>query len=78
MTNLKKVTDETDQTYKNFFENAGKSAQDLHADMTNLIDATAEFAKLGYNIGQAEELAKIATVYKNVGINLPICYSNVV
>lgn len=67
MTNLKKVTDETDQTYKNFFESAGKSAQELHADMTNLIDATAEFAKLGYNIGQAEELAKIATVYKNVG-----------
>lgn len=67
MTNLKKVTDETDQTYKNFFESAGKSAQELHADMTNLIDATAEFAKLGYNIGQAEELAKSAAIYKNVG-----------
>lgn len=67
MTNLKKVTDETDQTYKNFFESVGRSAQELHADMTNLIDATAEFAKLGYNISEAEELAKSAAIYKNVG-----------
>lgn len=77
MVNLKKVTNETDQSYRNFFERASKSAQELHADMTNLIDATAEFAKLGYNIGEAEELAKVATVFKNVGINLPIRYSNV-
>ncbi|MCQ2543383.1 MAG: phage tail tape measure protein [Lachnospiraceae bacterium] len=67
MVNLKKVTDETDQSYQNFFKRAGESAQELHADMTNLIDATAEFAKLGYSIGEAEELAKSATVYRNVG-----------
>lgn len=67
MVNLKKVTDETDQSYQNFFKRAGESAQELHADMTNLIDATAEFAKLGYSIGEAEELSKVATVYSNVG-----------
>ena len=67
MTNLKKVTDETDQTYQNFFKNAGRSAQELHADLNALIDATADFAKLGYSINEAEELAKSAVVYQNVG-----------
>lgn len=67
MVNLKKVTDETDQVYQRFFERAGKSAQELHANMADLISATAEFAKLGYNITESEGLAKSATVLANVG-----------
>lgn len=67
MVNLKKVTDETDQVYQRFFERAGKSAQELHANMADLISATAEFAKLGYNITESEGLAKSATILANVG-----------
>ena len=67
MVNLKKVTDETDQVYQRFFERAGKSAQALHANMANVITATADFAKLGYSIGESEQLAKASIIYQNVG-----------
>jgi len=67
MVSLKKVTDESSTTYNRFFENAAKSAKELNADITNLINSSADFAKLGFSLSDSEQLAKIATVYANVG-----------
>lgn len=67
MTNLYKVTDETSSTYNNFLSSATKSAQELGQSISNLIDQTATWAKLGFNIDEASELAKISSVYVNVG-----------
>lgn len=67
MTELRKVTDETAASYERFLENAAQGAQKLGVSMTELVNATADFARLGYNIVDANTLAEVATVYKNVG-----------
>lgn len=67
MTELKKVTDETDATYEQFFAGAADRAREFGATVTDTITATADFARLGYDIDQASALADAALVYKNVG-----------
>lgn len=67
MTELKKVTDESDATYNRFLENASSRASELGASLSDVVNATADFARLGYNIEEASSLADAATVYKNVG-----------
>ena len=67
MTELKKVTDETDATYERFLVNATKRAKELGASLSDTVSATADFARLGYGIADAEKLADAAIVYKNVG-----------
>lgn len=67
MTELKKVTDETDATYNKFLDDAAERAQDLGATMSDVVMASADFARLGFNIDNASKLADAAIVYKNVG-----------
>ena len=67
MTELKKVTDETDATYERFLNNAATRAKQLGATISDVVTASADFARLGYTIGEAESLADAAIVYKNVG-----------
>lgn len=67
MTELKKVTNETDATYERFLNNAATRAKQLGATMSDIVTASADFARLGYTIGEAESLADAAIVYKNVG-----------
>lgn len=67
MTELKKVTDETDETYQKFLTNAASRARALGATITDTVNATASFARLGYGIEDASKLADAAVVYKHVG-----------
>lgn len=67
MTELKKVTDESDATYNRFLEYASTRAAKLGASLSDIVTASADFARLGYDIGDASKLADVATVYKNVG-----------
>lgn len=67
LTELKKVTDETDETYNRFLQNTSKTAGQIGSTVKEFTNATADFARLGYNIEQASELAKAASVYYNVG-----------
>lgn len=67
MTNLYKVTDETSSRYTLFLKNANKSAQELGQSVSNLVEQTANWAKLGYSIDQASQLAKVSSIYANVG-----------
>ena len=67
MTELKKVTDETDYAYDQFLERASSRAIELGASVSDIVTSTADFARLGYNIEDAEKLADAALVYKNVG-----------
>ena len=67
MTELKKVTDETDSTYEKFLGNASSRAKQLGAALSDTVTATADFARLGFSIEEAEKLADTAIVYKNVG-----------
>lgn len=67
MTELKKVTDETDAAYSRFLTNAISRAKELGATVSDTVNATADFARLGYNIDDASKLADAAIIYKNVG-----------
>ena len=67
MTELKKVTDETTVAYDNFAKSAYASSKKIGSTMKEFIQATADFARLGYSIDEASQLAEAANVYKNVG-----------
>ena len=67
MTNLYKVTDETDIKYNKFLNSACDNAQRLGRSVSSLIEQTANWAKLGYSIDESEQLAQISSIYANVG-----------
>lgn len=67
MTSLYKVTDETEKKYTAFLNNASSKAQDLGRSISGLVEQTADWAKLGFDIDQANELAQISSIYSNVG-----------
>lgn len=67
MTNLYKVTDETSQKYNQFLESSSKSAHELGRSISSLVEQTANWAKLGFSLDEAEQLAKISSIYANVG-----------
>ena len=67
MTELKKVTDETDETYDRFLSNTTARAKKLGATISDIVTATADFARLGYSLDDASTLADTAILYKNIG-----------
>lgn len=67
MTELKKVTDASDAEYSQFLTNASDRAQNLGATLKDVVSATADYARLGYDIPDATKLADSAILYLNVG-----------
>ena len=72
LTELKKVTDETEEVYDRFLSTAASTSARIGSTLSNMTSATAEFAKLGYNIEQAAAMAESALVYTNVGDNVDV------
>lgn len=67
MTNLKKVTNETKSAYSSFLSSASSQARELGASISDVIDSTAEWSRLGYTLDESQELAKWSTVLSNIG-----------
>lgn len=67
MTELKKVTDLTDASYEKFLVTATNLAKSVGASLADTVNATADFARLGYSLSDATALSKAALIYKNVG-----------
>lgn len=67
MTNLKKVTNETELAYSSFLSSASSQARELGASISDVIDSTAEWSRLGYTLDESQELAKWSTVLSNIG-----------
>lgn len=70
MTELKKVTDETSGAYSKFLSEAGDRAKTVGSTVSDIINATADYARLGYNLDDAKTLADVSAVYYNVGDDL--------
>lgn len=70
MTELRKVTEETDATYDKFLTNAAKRAQTLGSTMSDVVIATGSFARMGYNLEEAEKLGDAAIIAQNVWDNV--------
>lgn len=66
LTELKKVTDETDASYANFLQDMSKTGAVIGATVKDLTSSAADWARLGYDMQQAGELAKNTSILMNV------------
>ena len=67
MTELKKVTNETDESYNRFLSNTASRAKELGTTIDGLVSSTADFARLGYSFEESQGLAEVANIYAVVG-----------
>lgn len=72
MVELRKVTEATDEQFAAFAISAGKTGRELGASISDVINATSTFSRAGFSLPEAEELGRIATLYKNVGDGIDI------
>ena len=66
LTELKKVTNETDETYDSFLETMKDTGSVIGATVSDLTTMAAEWAKLGYTIEESAKLAESTAVLLNV------------
>ena len=66
LTELKKVTDETDVAYSNFLQTMSKTADNVGGTIKDLTNMAAEWARLGYSLEDAGKLAESTAILLNV------------
>lgn len=66
MTELKKVTDETVGAYEEFQDRVSKTAPSIASTPTEFISSTADWARLGLSLEDAEIMAKNTSILMNV------------
>lgn len=76
MIELTKVSSASSTEIANYFSKAAYNAKKLGASISDVINATADWSRLGYNLPDSEELAKVAVLYKNVGDGIDIDKAN--
>jgi TP901 family phage tail tape measure protein len=67
MVNLQKVTEATNKELEDFKETALQISDQMGITADQVVNATAEFQKLGYSLQQATQLGKNTLLYANVG-----------
>ena len=67
MTELYKVTDNSEREYQEYSKGVQRTSMEIGATQTSLVQATATFARLGYNLQDSAELGKNAALFANVG-----------
>lgn len=70
LTELKKVSDASNTRIQQSFSRSSETAQELGSTITDVINSTADWARLGYSIDQAEDLARVTQLYQTVGDNM--------
>lgn len=66
LTELKKVTDETEETYDKFLQTAAKTADKVGSTIKDVVSSTADWARLGYTIKEAAQLSESTQILMNV------------
>lgn len=66
LTELRKVTDETEETYDRFLETAAKTADKVGSTIQKVVSSTADWARLGYSMKEAAEFAESTQILMNV------------
>ena len=67
MVELRKVTDETNESYNRFLLSAAKNSVAIGTSYSDFVTSAADFARLGYSMNEASGLAKVANIYNVVG-----------
>lgn len=76
MTELAKVSEATNKELQKSLSVSIETAKTYGATVDGIIQATADWSRLGYNLPEAQQLAEIATLYKNVGDGIDIGEAN--
>lgn len=66
MTELKRVTDLSAMQYANVYDKLSASAQKYGVQLTDLISATADWSRAGFDADTASGLAEITSVYQHI------------
>lgn len=67
MTELKKVTDETDASYAKFLKNAGSRSKDIGTDLADYVKSTADWARMGKSMEEAQLFGETSNILYKVG-----------
>lgn len=67
MTQLRIVTNESDEVFKQYGDDVAKTAQKIGSSITDVIDATTVFARLGYSLKDSSTLAELTAMLQRVG-----------
>lgn len=67
LTEMRKVSDETIESLREFQEESFKTADSIGATAKEISNSAADFMRLGYSLQEASQLAKDANIYANVG-----------
>ncbi len=70
MTELKKVTEQTDSGYDNILNQSSRTATEIGTQVNDVVSATADFLRLGFEVPESQGLAKAALMYKNIGYGI--------
>lgn len=72
MTEVRKVSEATESQYSSFQQTVASTAKEIASTNKELLNSSADFLRLGYDLNQAEDLAKNATLFVNVGDGVDI------
>lgn len=76
MTELRKVSDASPNDITAYFDDAVESAKELGSSVNEMIGATADWQRMGYNLPDSRELGEVAILYKNVGDGIDVDTAN--
>lgn len=76
MVELTKVSDASASEITKYFDEAAESAKRYGTAVSDMINATADWSRLGYNLPDSKKLAEIATLYTNVGDGIDMNTAN--
>lgn len=66
MTELRRVTDLSESQYTNLFSEMTASAQQYGVALSDIISATADWSRAGFDANTSKQLAEITTMYQHV------------
>ncbi len=67
MTQLRIVTQQTEEVYRRYADSIKSTAQSIGVEISDLVSATTTFARLGYNLDESSALAKYVGMLERVG-----------
>lgn len=70
LTELRKVSDASTERLQQSFETSAKTAKELGSTVDAVINQTADWSRVGFKIDEAEQLARITTLFQTVGDNM--------
>lgn len=76
MVELTKVSNASNSEINKYFDEAADSAKRYGSAVSDMINATADWSRLGYNLQDSKKLAEIATLYTNVGDGIDMDTAN--